>query len=92
MVLDPDNRALLKERCDVVWLEVRPEEAAHRLAALLETRPLLAGGDPHDRLRTVLDERADLYREIAARRVATDGLGVEQVADAVLAVRDGAAR
>ena len=92
VVLDPDNRALLTERCDVVWLEVRPEEAAHRLAALLETRPLLAGGDPQDRLRTVLTERADLYRDLAARRIATDGLDVEQVADAVLAVGDGAAR
>lgn len=92
VVLDPGNRALLKERCDVVWLEVSPEEAARRLAALRETRPLLAGGDPEVRLRSVLAGRADLYREIAARRIATDGLGVEQVADAVLAGRVGVAQ
>jgi len=92
VVLDPGNRALLNERCDVVWLEVGPEQAARRLAAILATRPLLAGADPENRLRTVLDERAELYREVAARRITTDGLGVEQVADAVLAGRVGAAR
>jgi shikimate kinase len=92
VVLDPGNRALLKERCDAVWLEVGPEEAARRLAAVREIRPLLAGGDPEARLRTVLNERADLYRDIAARRIATDGLGVEQVADAVLAGRVGVVR
>jgi len=92
VVLDPGNRALLKERCDVVWLEVGPDEAARRLAAVRETRPLLAGADPEARLRTVLSERADLYRDIAARRIATDGLGVEQVADAVLAGRVGVAQ
>jgi shikimate kinase len=85
VVLDPANRALLRERCDVVWLEVTPHEAAHRLELALGSRPLLAGGDPETRLSTVLAERTALYRDLSARRVATDGLGVDAVAATVAA-------
>jgi shikimate kinase len=72
-----------------VWLEVTPPEAARRLAAAPLTRPLLAGADPEARLRAVLDQRTPLYGEIAERRVVTDGLGVDAVADRVLAELDG---
>ena len=33
VVLDPVQRALLRERCEVVWLEVEPHEAARRIVA-----------------------------------------------------------
>ncbi len=68
VVLDPANRALLRERCDVVWLEVTPREAAHRLEPALGSRPLLADGDPETRLSTVLAERTSFYHDIAAGR------------------------
>src|SRR5215470_7379457 len=32
VVLDPERRRLLRERCRVVWLEATPETAAARLA------------------------------------------------------------
>lgn len=89
VVLDPANRAVLRDSCDVVWLEVSPDEAARRLAALPDTRPLLAGSDPGARLRTLLGERTPLYGEIAARRVTTDGRTVDAVVTSVLAGRDG---
>lgn len=92
VVLDPANRSLLHERCDVVWLEVSAHEAARRLATVPATRPLLAGGDPEARLGTLLDLRTPFYRDIAARRVVTDGLGIDAVATQVLAELDGDAQ
>lgn len=85
VVLDPGNRALLRERCRVVWLEVSPAEAARRLAADAASRPLLAGGALEARLETLLRERAPLYESLADLRVATSGLGAGEVADAILA-------
>jgi shikimate kinase len=92
VVLDPANRALLRERCRVVWLEVSPAEAAHRVAATPDVRPLLEGGDPRERLAALADARSRLYADTAHHRVATDGRDPDQVADAVLAaVREHAA-
>jgi shikimate kinase len=89
VVLDPAHRALLRDRCRVVWLEVSPAEAAQRVGDA-EGRPLLAGASPVPRLTALLAARAPLYAEVAHRRVATDGRTAEQVADAILAaVSDG---
>jgi shikimate kinase len=86
VVLDPDNRARLAERCDVVWLEVTPEEAARRvLAEPASRRPLLDGGAPRERLAALLQSRAGLYRDVAGVRVETDGKAPGEVAEAVLA-------
>jgi len=89
VVLDPERRRLLRERCRVVWLEARPETAAARLEAAgpdpASVRPLLAGQPARERLETLLRERAPLYAEAAHARVPTDGRSAEQVADAVLA-------
>ena len=83
VVLDPDRRARLKERCRVVWLEVSPAEAARRASGSPGVRPLLATGAPT--LEALLRERGRLYGEVAELRVPTDGRTPEQVADAVLA-------
>ena len=88
VVLDPERRRMLRERCRVVWLEASPATAAERLeAAGGDTpcvRPLLAGRPARERLETLLRERAPLYAEAAHARVVTDGKSPEQVADAVL--------
>ena len=53
VVLDPERRRLLRERCRVVWLEASPETAAARLAAAggdaPSVRPLLAGRPARER-------------------------------------------
>jgi shikimate kinase len=84
VVLDPVRRELLRTRCRVVWLEVSPAEAARRVGQGGAGRPLLEGGPPEARLRSLLEARAPLYAEVAAIRVATDGLDAEQVAAKVL--------
>ena len=89
IVLDPARRKLLREICRVVWLEVDPEEALRRVrtegADPARTRPMLAGGDPEQRLRDLLLERSPLYAEAAHVRVSTTGRTPMEVADAVLA-------
>jgi shikimate kinase len=95
LVTDPALRRVLHERCRVVWLEVSPAEAARRVAAQSaepgRVRPLLAGGEPADRLAALLEARAPLYAEVAHARVATDGLDAARVADAVLGALAGPA-
>ena len=83
VVLDPAHRALLREHCDVVWLEVSAAEAARRIGSE-GGRPLLAGAPPRDRLEALLAERGPLYAEVAHRRIDTETLTPEQVADAIL--------
>jgi shikimate kinase len=89
VVLDPERRRLLRERCRVVWLEVTAEEAARRVSAAgadpARRRPLLSGGPVAERLSRLLTERAPLYAEAAEVRVDTAGLTPEQVATQVLA-------
>ena len=88
VVLGAERRHTLRERCLVVWLEVSPEEAARRIggpgAEGARARPLLAGGDPVQRLRELLAQRAPLYADVAQWRVATDGLDPQRVAGRVL--------
>jgi len=91
VVLDPARRALLRERCRVVWLEVSPAEAARRVGEDGTDRPLLRGHDPAAELASLLAVRAPLYAEVAAVRVPTDGRTPDQVAAEVLeAVRRAA--
>ncbi len=89
VVLDPRSRALLAERCHVVWLEVSPSVAARRIGDDARSRPLLASGHVEGRLEALLVERSRLYAGAAQRRVPTDGLSVEAVADAVEAALAG---
>jgi shikimate kinase len=94
VVLDPSHRELLREQCRVVWLEVPPEEAARRLSEAggdpSRTRPLLAGGDPEERLSALLAARTPLYAEAAHHRVATAGRTPDEVAVAVLSALETA--
>ena len=89
IVLDPARRMRLRDQCRVVWLEVEPEEAIRRVRVggqdPARVRPMLAGGDPEQRLRDLLRERSPLYAEAAHVRVPTSGRTPAEVADAVLA-------
>lgn len=85
IVISEPTRALLKERCRIVWLEVSSREAARRLAQVSSTRPLLVDGPIEARLEELLGSRTALYASTADVRVPTDGLDADQVADRVLA-------
>lgn len=83
VVLDPGHRRLLRERCDVIWLQVSPAEAARRVGGGAG-RPLLAGAPPGPRLEALLAEREPLYAEVSDRRIDTESRSPEEIADLIL--------
>jgi len=79
-ILDPRNRWTLFRGRVVAWLDVRPEVLAQRLRRSPTVRPLVHGGDPLGRIRTLAAERERFYG--AAHRIN----GVAEVASVVGAV------
>ena len=71
VVLDLDNRALLRKAGTVVWLRARPETLVRRVRPG-DHRPLLAD-DPLGVLTLLADQREDLYREVTDVVVDVDG-------------------
>jgi shikimate kinase len=82
-VLLPQNRELLASRGRVVYLQTSVAQQAHRVR-YGRHRPLIAEGDPAQRLGQLMDARAPLYEGIADFVVPTDGRRVQHVAEAVL--------
>lgn len=81
-----DARAALPD-ARTVWLRVGAAEAARRLAADSDSRPLLDGDDPVGRLEALLTERLPAYGE-ATYTVETEGRTPEAVVRAVAALVD----
>jgi shikimate kinase len=84
IVLRPENRALLRERAFVIWLDAPTEVLVARLHAHDEARPLVGAADPAARLDALRAARAGLYAEVAHARVDAAGRAVEQIAAQVL--------
>jgi shikimate kinase len=80
VVLDPGNRARLREAGTVVWLDGTPEDLARRVTRG-DHRPLL-GDDPLAALRRLDVERRPLYAEVADHVVPVGG---DRSVDAVVA-------
>ncbi len=90
--LREENRRLLKELGTVIYLEVSPETVWTRLKGDT-TRPLLQGDDPMRKIRTLLEEREELYRDAADIIIPVDGKKPAQVVDEIvkkLKQREGA--
>jgi shikimate kinase len=90
-VMDADTRRLLvghgRSGGVVVWLDVDLTSAAKRVG-LSRDRPLLAV-NPRAMLRTMLEDRAPLYREVATHTVSTSGRTTDDVVADVLALLPG---
>lgn len=85
VVLSPQNRALLREAAQVVYLRAAPEVLAARVAAdEAEERPALVEGGPLAEAQALLAERDPLYREVAAR-VVSAGRPLDEVVDELVA-------
>ena len=92
-VLDPATReALLGQQ--VVFLHVGLSDAVNRVG-LGSARPLLLG-NVRAKIKSLLDERLVLYRDVATLTVDTDGKGTDvvtrEVREAVEAAENGQAR
>jgi len=77
-VLDPQNRAWLRERGTVVYLQA-PLDSLLERTARDRKRPLLRTDDPRARLARIMAEREPLYREAADFIVSTDHRPVRRV-------------
>jgi shikimate kinase len=84
VVLRAENRAMLRERCDVVYLRSTPEELYRRLRRDTQ-RPLLQVADPLARLRELHEQRDSLYRETAHIIIDIGRPAVHALVNAVLA-------
>ncbi len=73
-VLDPDNRALLREHGFVVWLDADVETQLERLHADRQ-RPLLQGPNRRERLLHMAELRNPLYAQTADLRIKACGQG-----------------
>lgn len=69
-VLREVNRQLLRSRGPVVVLEATPETIYKRTRR--HKRPLLEIGDPTERIRQLLSERAPAYDDVASIKVSGD--------------------
>jgi shikimate kinase len=59
--VDPATRALAKERAVTVWLRADLDTLVARTERRRASRPLLAGADPREVLRHLMEERHPLY-------------------------------
>ncbi len=86
--LREENRKILKEAGTVVYLRSRPETVWERLKGD-DTRPMLKGEHPEERIRELLNIREEAYEEAAHFSVDTDGKTPGEVAELVFRCRKG---
>jgi shikimate kinase len=82
-VLDLENRRLIKEAGEVVWLRADPDVLSRRVGSG-KGRPLL-GDDPRAAIHRLYVERRPVYEELADIVVDTDTLDADQVAAEIVA-------
>lgn len=78
-VLDPDNRALLRQRALVVWLQTSVDQQLKRLKRD-QRRPLLRAPNRRQRLEQLAAERDPVYRECAHLTVRSTDLSPRSMA------------
>jgi shikimate kinase len=82
------TRQILLDSGTVFCLTARPETIHYRItrgSPSAAVRPMLAGGDPLERIRELLEERAESYAR-AHYSIPTDDRTPEEVADQVLQI------
>jgi len=82
-ILRAENRAVLKQRGTIVYLETSLAQQLQRVGSG-RGRPLLRDGDTAERLRTLRALREPIYRELADHVVHTDNRRVLRVAGQIL--------
>jgi len=86
VVIDLDNRHLMKSSGTVVWLRCSPEELTRRMGGVTG-RPLLDGpDDPAAALTAILAERHDDYALVADHEIDTSDLTEDQTAERIEAL------
>jgi len=79
LVLREENRMLLKDSGFCVWLKANPDTIYERICRN-GNRPLLETENPRQTIYTMLQERTPKYLEAANMEIATDHLGISDLA------------
>ncbi len=66
-----------------VWLKTTAEETYNRIGTNSD-RPLLQGGDPLERIKTLMEERNPVYAEVAQFEIETANLNVFELASGII--------
>lgn len=82
-ILKRGNRKLLRDNGHVILLSVTIEEQLRRVS-LNKNRPLLQGGDVENKLRTLMQERRELYEKTAHHVVQTDSSRMQTVVNGIM--------
>ncbi len=82
-VLREENRNHLRSRGHVILLQVDIKEQLRRVA-FDANRPLLQTDDPETRLRSLMEERAPIYQEVADVAISTDARRMYHVVSRIL--------
>lgn len=83
IVLQAENRALLRARAWVVWLDAPNDALLARLLTHDERRPLLDGINPAVHLEALRTARATLYAEVAHQHLSTAGRSPEELCELI---------
>lgn len=83
LILDPANRADLRDLGMVAWLDADPDLLFER-ASRSGRRPLLQTHDPEASFHALLESRVALYSEVSDFRVDSTALDHAQTAQAIL--------
>lgn len=85
VVLNPENRKVLKENGYIIYLQSSPEKLYMRTAGD-KRRPLLQGDGKLDQIKRILKEREPLYEDLANEVINTDKLTVKQIVNKILGI------
>ncbi len=83
VVLDDENRRLLRERGWVVYLKTAEAELWHRLRRD-RARPLLQTANPRERIAQLLSQREPLYESVAHLTVTSVHQPVDELVDHII--------
>lgn len=78
MPVRPENRALLRELGQVIYLKISPDTVMNRLAGDT-TRPLLQGDGGRERVEALMALRDPIYEETAHFVVQAEGRSIEAI-------------
>jgi len=85
VVLDPLNVERLRRSSVMVYLVASLDEILRRVAADGAVRPLLETEFPAGTVKNLMESRRKLYERAADITIDTTGLGIEAVADKIIA-------
>ena len=77
--LREENRALLKQLGQTVYLDVSPDTVMERIGGDVSDRPMLQGENVRERITGLLTLRKPLYLKAADHSVSVDGRTIEEI-------------